>query len=296
MGGVLSDEVVLSSDQRRLRPRARYQVEVDGSLVRRRRERPAVEQTQVFKNPVHVQGKSVQLICARQAPDEPDSTWELTFDFDTTEPCEVVIYTGVEEQCVDWPPANAAWASEGQRYPAGLSQKHRSVIGLGDTTPTKEAADDDGTLWVLACIEVHAVAHDASAGPLEFCAAEWTKVRLTSRRCEEGRLGSVEFLAQEVRLPGAEEASRYDLHEVYGADAQDAAVLGQDCVVCLADKTDTEVQPCRHMCLCKGCAELLSGRVQHRSLRCPICRERVTSFLQIEPESRLTASAGAEPS
>ena len=44
----------------------------------------------------------------------------------------------------------------------------------------------------------------------------------------------------------------------------------RDCVICLADEKNTVVLPCRHMCLCQDCAEVL----RNQSSKCPICRQR----------------------
>jgi hypothetical protein len=46
----------------------------------------------------------------------------------------------------------------------------------------------------------------------------------------------------------------------------------RECVICMADDRDTLVLPCRHMCLCKSCAEVLRGQ----SNKCPICRQGST--------------------
>ncbi|PFH36854.1 RING zinc finger protein [Besnoitia besnoiti] len=52
---------------------------------------------------------------------------------------------------------------------------------------------------------------------------------------------------------------------------------GRECVICLTEERNTAVLPCRHMCLCSGCANIM--RMQ--SNKCPICRQPVTSLLQI---------------
>jgi hypothetical protein len=44
------------------------------------------------------------------------------------------------------------------------------------------------------------------------------------------------------------------------------------CVICLTEKRDTTVFPCRHMCLCSECA----GQLRYRDNRCPICRARAS--------------------
>lgn len=53
--------------------------------------------------------------------------------------------------------------------------------------------------------------------------------------------------------------------------------INRECIICLSERRDTIVLPCRHMCLCAECAELLSNRAD----RCPICREGCQALIQI---------------
>jgi hypothetical protein len=53
--------------------------------------------------------------------------------------------------------------------------------------------------------------------------------------------------------------------------------INRECIICLSEKRDTIVLPCRHMCLCAECADLLSNRAD----RCPICREGCQALLQV---------------
>lgn len=49
--------------------------------------------------------------------------------------------------------------------------------------------------------------------------------------------------------------------------------VNRECIICLSERRDTIVLPCRHMCLCAECAEALRARAD----RCPMCREGNTS-------------------
>ncbi|RNF11255.1 hypothetical protein TraAM80_01044 [Trypanosoma rangeli] len=49
------------------------------------------------------------------------------------------------------------------------------------------------------------------------------------------------------------------------------------CVICLTMAKDTAVMPCRHMCLCKGCAEEL----MRHTPKCPVCRGSVSTLLHM---------------
>lgn len=53
-----------------------------------------------------------------------------------------------------------------------------------------------------------------------------------------------------------------------GSATGDVLASGSDCVVCLSEKRDTTVLPCRHMCMCYDCAQQL----RFAGNKCPICR------------------------
>ena len=45
------------------------------------------------------------------------------------------------------------------------------------------------------------------------------------------------------------------------------------CVVCLTEPKNVMVEPCAHLCICKGCAQL--GPLESK---CPLCRTHITAF------------------
>ncbi|CAO2179935.1 unnamed protein product [Urochloa humidicola] len=74
--------------------------------------------------------------------------------------------------------------------------------------------------------------------------------------------------------------------EIYGIgntadENNDEDESGKECVICLSEPRDTTVLPCRHMCLCRECAQLL--RLQ--SNKCPICRQPVGGLLEIKVDT-----------
>jgi len=87
----------------------------------------------------------------------------------------------------------------------------------------------------------------------------------------------------------------YRLQEIYGfTDEDDEEVVTNEvnssieCVICLSEPRNTIVLPCRHLCVCQDCADILcnQSRHDHRSSylstpRCPICRQTFHSFLRI---------------
>lgn len=61
-----------------------------------------------------------------------------------------------------------------------------------------------------------------------------------------------------------------------------------DCVVCLCEPRDTLFMPCRHLCICSGCAESFA----RGDGKCPLCRQGFESMMSIFDESRRDASEG----
>lgn len=73
------------------------------------------------------------------------------------------------------------------------------------------------------------------------------------------------------------------MQEIYGITEANNAANAEgdytsDCVVCLSNRKNTTVLPCRHFCMCNECAKALLKR----SRTCPMCRLPITSVLQIQ--------------
>ncbi|KAJ0670948.1 putative transcription factor C2H2 family [Helianthus annuus] len=79
---------------------------------------------------------------------------------------------------------------------------------------------------------------------------------------------------------------RYELQEIYGignsVDSGNDFDGSKECVICLSEPRDTTVLPCRHMCMCSGCAKVL----RFQTNRCPICRQTVERLLEIKVNNR----------
>lgn len=80
----------------------------------------------------------------------------------------------------------------------------------------------------------------------------------------------------------------YLLQEIYGIENKlnqksskdednELEETGLECVICMSDMRDTLILPCRHLCLCRDCAESL----RYQASNCPICRSPFHALLQI---------------
>ncbi|XP_026428688.1 probable E3 ubiquitin-protein ligase LOG2 [Papaver somniferum] len=80
---------------------------------------------------------------------------------------------------------------------------------------------------------------------------------------------------------------RYEHREIYGIGNSvdndlDGYDPGKECIICLSEPRDTTVLPCRHMCICSGCAKVL----RFQTNRCPICRQPVDRLSEIKVNNK----------
>ncbi len=68
-------------------------------------------------------------------------------------------------------------------------------------------------------------------------------------------------------------------------------VDGNECVICMSAPRDTTALPCRHMCMCHGCASALKTQTN----KCPICRNEIESLLHIKINARPAAASTGAP-
>lgn len=71
----------------------------------------------------------------------------------------------------------------------------------------------------------------------------------------------------------------FEIFEIYGIEEESDTC----CVVCMTDKKDTVVVPCRHMCLCYACA----SELRLKTSKCPICRNTINAFMYVKREGDL---------
>lgn len=73
------------------------------------------------------------------------------------------------------------------------------------------------------------------------------------------------------------------LHEFFGVQRHNHPdEESAECVVCMTDRRNTAVLPCRHVCLCTNCANIVRSQP---SSKCPICRSQVDSLMQLVGEN-----------
>ncbi|XP_058101806.1 probable E3 ubiquitin-protein ligase LUL2 [Magnolia sinica] len=173
-------------------------------------------------------------------------------------------------------------------FQQGLGQKFRQPSGTG----IDFSIFDESELLKEGDTEVYPLAVKAEASPVEdneSAAGTPTPGNINSQitqavfeKKEKGEY-QVRVVKQILWVNGM----RYELQEIYGIGNSvdndfDGNDPGKECVICLSEPRDTTVLPCRHMCMCSGCAKVL----RFQTNRCPICRQPVERLLEIKVNNR----------
>eukprot|EP01060_Flectonema_neradi_P006368 TRINITY_DN1429_c0_g1_i1.p1 TRINITY_DN1429_c0_g1~~TRINITY_DN1429_c0_g1_i1.p1 ORF type:complete len:171 (+),score=29.15 TRINITY_DN1429_c0_g1_i1:97-609(+) len=86
------------------------------------------------------------------------------------------------------------------------------------------------------------------------------------------QLGNEVFEVEDIFGAAIDEAPEVDANS-----PSDRSIEEDDaCVICLTEAKDTLVMPCRHRCLCQGCASDLRNQTN----KCPMCRTPIEGLLK----------------
>eukprot|EP00923_Selenidium_pygospionis_P060090 GHVN01105782.1.p1 GENE.GHVN01105782.1~~GHVN01105782.1.p1 ORF type:complete len:323 (-),score=32.03 GHVN01105782.1:105-1073(-) len=252
-----------------------------------------IQPTVALYNPVYLQPDSLKL-----EKNPCDRRYALVFTFDAKTSVEIVVYF-LAKQDVDRERDNVVKFNGHtcfrRLYTDGMKQTYRSRDDeCFDLEEVSEETLDRYTLpggahFVIELTQASTPSltrPDGQAAPV--CTGQITYASIK----RQGPLWGISNEKQCVRSG----KMLYEVQAVYGIgsdnpssgeqpkedDAPGADVNGRECVICLTEERDTAVLPCRHMCLCSSCAKI----VRMQSSKCPICRQRVVSLLQIPVNSR----------
>ena len=101
---------------------------------------------------------------------------------------------------------------------------------------------------------------------------------LNGRRWEYYDLFGADSLAGKSIDSIAEGSSSLPKDAVIGALAAEDS--SRECVVCMTNERDTTVLPCRHLCLCFECAEMIRKEPPVNQ-KCPICRVLASRLVKL---------------
>lgn len=233
-----------------------------------------------IRNDVNLKKETLKIEADEQNPGE----FLVSFTFDATVACSITLYFFAKEgdDC------NLTTVKEDSIKPVtvtfqqGLGQKFKQTPGTGiDLSKYEESELSKGNETSVYPLAVKAEAtpslpKDANQYPVGVMNSQITDAVFEKVKGEY----KVRVVKQILWVNG----TRYELQEIYGIGNSvdggefDANDPGKECVICLSEPRDTTVLPCRHMCMCNGCAKVL----RFQTNRCPICRQPVERLLEIK--------------
>ncbi|KAF6019226.1 hypothetical protein EB796_022467 [Bugula neritina] len=225
------------------------------------------------------------------APPQDHSTYNIEFVFDSDATCKITILYFATEEVVNgvavYAPKEVSLSSDSFSYKRGANQTFSQpshVIKPSDFSQEQwsYSVEKDEIPIVIHCT-VENEPEYAGHSHVTFCVLEHLndgyhiKV-IKQKQCVDGLL--------------------YILQEFYGIENKESDSSKQDdddefedntdeCVICMSDIRDTLILPCRHLCLCNGCADSL----RYQANNCPICRAPFRALLQI----RAIRKKGSKP-
>ncbi|KAJ4977720.1 hypothetical protein NE237_008500 [Protea cynaroides] len=219
----------------------------------------------------------------RVEPDEENpGQFLVAFTFDATVAGSIiVIFFAKEGAGCNLSPLKENMQSVTVSFQKGLGQKFRQPSGTGiDFSNFEEAEltkEGDVEAYPLA-VKAVAMPHDHNGCEAEN--QESVNSQITQAIFEKEKGGYQVKVVKQILWVNA---MRYELQEIYGIGNSvesdfDGNDPGKECVICLSEPRDTTVLPCRHMCMCSGCAKVL----RFQTNRCPICRQPISRLLEIK--------------
>ncbi|KAL0874982.1 hypothetical protein Bca101_024687 [Brassica carinata] len=230
-----------------------------------------------IRNDVNLRKETLRL-----QPD-PENPGQLLvfFSFDATVPGRITVVFFAEEDSEFHLTATKADTLPPITFDfekGGLGQKYIQPSGTGVDLSVFEDSElfkeEVGTCIYPLAVKIEAAQEDGKSGSSSSTNAQITQVTFVK---EKGEI-KPSVVKQFLWVNG----SRYELQDIYGigntADVGDA----KECVVCLSEPRDTIVLPCRHMCMCSGCAKAL----RFQKNECPVCRQPAERLVELEENSK----------
>ncbi|KAM0045491.1 putative transcription factor C2H2 family [Helianthus debilis subsp. tardiflorus] len=237
-----------------------------------------------IRNDVNLKKETLKI----EADEENPGKFVVSFTFDATVACSITLYffakegdncnlTSVKEDSI--PPITL-------NFQQGLGQRFRQTPGTGiDLSAYDESELSKGNDTSVYPLAVKAEATPSSPEDGKQYPSV-TNSQITDAVFEKVK---GEFKVKVVKQILWVNGIRYELQEIYGIGNSvdsgndfDGSDSSKECVICLSEPRDTTVLPCRHMCMCSGCAKVL----RFQTNRCPICRQTVERLLEIKVNNR----------
>ncbi|XP_041473875.1 E3 ubiquitin-protein ligase MGRN1-like [Lytechinus variegatus] len=249
------------------------------------------EPTKTLKSLVNIRKDSLKLVKAVSSTtdedsDSPSTRYSIEFIFDSEAKTAITVYFFATEEITAgravYTARNASLRSETFRYERGANQVFAQPAFTFDPSDFDEGEFNYDPLKDVIPIVIQCTVDegDEHSGHCHTLIA-------TFEQAADGAY-AIKPMKQKQMVEGV----FYLLQEIYGIENKnnpdapkqpdeeefiDDDDNGSDCVICMSDARDTLILPCRHLCLCNGCADSL----RFQASCCPICRAPFRALLQI---------------
>jgi len=211
-----------------------------------------VAKTITLRSPVNLNKTTLKLL-----PSTEDMKYVIEFVFDCSTTCCIKIYYNADESNLKSP--NAEYKVLQQGLGQIFKLPHEGAVKID------EIREESSIYNVIIVIE-------STDCTLE---TEWSiKSQITCCNFTQSDTGlyDLRLMKQKILYQGV----HYILHDIFGLDSTTA--IAEECVICMSEPKDTVCIPCRHLCVCHQCAQVL----KFQSNKCPMCRSSVQSMLKID--------------
>ncbi|XP_011307370.1 probable E3 ubiquitin-protein ligase MGRN1 [Fopius arisanus] len=229
--------------------------------------------------------------------DKKSTKFNIEFTFDCDVRCAITVYYFCTEEVttkgVTYNPRDPSMNSETFHYKKGANQLFTQSSHVFDPTLFNEEDLTYNTDREIIPIAIHCVAEEGSDEPRQ----SHTTIAVVEKHSDGSYI--LKALKQKLYVDGL----CYLLQEIYGIENKntentkqqgsddDTEDNGSECVICMCDVRDTLILPCRHLCLCYGCADSL----RYQANNCPICRAPFRALLQIKALQKATGVVISSP-
>ncbi|XP_012265727.1 E3 ubiquitin ligase RNF157 isoform X3 [Athalia rosae] len=229
--------------------------------------------------------------------DYKPSKFNIEFTFDCDVRCAITIYYFCTEDVtangVVYIPRDPSMNSETYHYKKGANQQFSQSSHIFDPTLYNEEDLLYNPDRELISMAIHCVAEEGAEEPKQ----SHTTIAVIEKHSDGSYV--LKALKQKLFVDGL----CYLLQEIYGIENknsenakqqgsdEDTEDSGSECVICMCDVRDTLILPCRHLCLCNGCADSL----RYQANNCPICRAPFRALLQIKALQKATGVILSNP-
>ncbi|KAL3531929.1 hypothetical protein ACH5RR_005450 [Cinchona calisaya] len=240
-----------------------------------------IQKAVTIRNDVNLKKETLRI-----EPDEANPGKFLvafTFDAAVAGSITIIFFASEGEGCCLTPMKESLLPPVTVHFQQGLAQKFKQPSGTGIDLSLFEEVDlskEGGMNVYPLAIKAEASTDNQNASTEGNTEPGSTNSQITQAVLEKER---GEYQVRVVKQILWVNGMRYELQEIYGIGNSvdndfDGNDPGKECVICLSEPRNTTILPCRHMCMCSGCAKGL----RFQTNRCPICRQPVERLMEIK--------------